>query len=244
MLSTFVKILVTICLAVVIKAIHDLSMFNPNASLIELDDPSDKKIQTIKTEFNPLLFKKELFPKEITLQSLNNENPGYIINDKNKLISLNAIANESNESEGQNDFSIHENEKIVQDLNLSEQMNEAMKYFREPLTMNVKHHLSLYRGNVIVSLSKNTHNVCLFIGITDNTTMYIFNPKHKNDIIGYTDGIQSIKKWGIKVILNRNDILSLPPEWFYVYEVNDESIIGKITADTYLTFPYNYLRSV
>lgn len=241
MLSTFLKILVTILLAVVIKAIHDLGMFNPNASLIQLDEPSDKKIQTIKTELNPMLFKKELFKDEITLESLNKMNPGYIINDKNKLISLNAITEISS---NQNDFSIHENEKIVQDLSLSDQMNEVMKYFREPLTTNVRNHLSLYRGNVIVSLSKNTHNVCVFVGISDNTIMYLFNPKHKNDIIGYTDGIQSIKKWGIKVILNRNEILSIPPEWFYVYEVNDDTLIGKITADTYLTFPYNYLRSV
>ena len=46
------------------------------------------------------------------------------------------------------------------------------------------------------------------------------------------------------MILNKNDVLYLPPEWFYAYEVDNETILGKITSDTYLTFAYNYLRSV
>lgn len=237
MLGTLFKILLTICFAVILKAIHDQSMFNPNSDLIQIQDVTDQKIRTLKTELNPLKFKIDNLFQDLSFSSLNNKNPGYIINDKNKLISLNSIYSEKN------DFSIHENEKLIIDLNLSEQMNEIMKYFKEPLTMNIHNYLSLYRGKVIVSLTKNTNNTCIFVGLTDNTIIYLFNPKHKNDIIGTTD-VNSIKKWGIKVILNKNDVLYLPPEWFYAYEVNDETIMSKITSDTYLTFAYNYLRSV
>ena len=239
MLGTLFKILLTICFAVILKAIHDQGMFNPNADLKQIDEVTDQKIRTLKTELNPMKFTLDhLFgQEELSLSSLNDKNPGYIINDKNKLISLNSICSG-------NDFSIHENEKLILDLNLSSQMNEVMKYFREPLSANVRNYMSLYRGNVIVSLTKNTNNTCIFVGISDNTVIYLFNPKHKNDIVGSSDGINSIKKWGIKVILNKNDVLYLPPEWFYVYEVNDETILGKITSDTFLTFPYNYLRSV
>ena len=237
MLGTLFKILLTICFAVILKAIHDQSMFNPNSDLIQIQDITDQKIRTLKTELNPIKFKIDNLFEEVSLSSLNDKNPGYIINDKNKLISLSSLCSEKN------DFSIHENEKIITDLNLSEQMNEIIKYFREPLTSNVHNYLSLYRGKVIVSLTKNTNNTCIFVGLTDNTIIYLFNPKHKNDIVGSPD-VNSIKKWGIKVILNKNDILYLPPEWFYAYEVNDETILGKIITDTYLTFPYNYLRSV
>jgi len=237
MLGTLFKILLTICFAVILKAIHDQSMFNPNSDLIQIQDITDQKIRTLKTELNPIKFKIDNLFEEVSLSSLNDKNPGYIINDKNKLISLSSLCSEKN------DFSIHENEKIIIDLNLSEQMNEIIKYFREPLTSNVHNYLSLYRGKVIVSLTKNTNTTCIFVGLTDNTIIYLFNPKHKNDIIGSPD-VNSIKKWGIKVILNKNDILYLPPEWFYAYEVNDETILGKIITDTYLTFPYNYLRSV
>ena len=237
MLGTLFKILLTICFAVILKAIHDQSMFNPNSDLIQIQDITDQKIRTLKTELNPIKFKIDNLFQEVSLSSLNDKNPGYIINDKNKLISLSSLCSEKN------DFSIHENEKIITDLNLSEQMNEIIKYFREPLTSNVHNYLSLYRGKVIVSLTKNTNNTCIFVGLTDNTIIYLFNPKHKNDIVGSPD-VNSIKKWGIKVILNKNDILYLPPEWFYAYEVNDETILGKIITDTYLTFPYNYLRSV
>ena len=237
MLGTLFKILLTICFAVILKAIHDQSMFNPNSDLIQIQDITDQKIRTLKTELNPIKFKIDNLFQEVSLSSLNDKNPGYIINDKNKLISLSSLCSEKN------DFSIHENEKIITDLNLSEKMNEIIKYFREPLTSNVHNYLSLYRGKVIVSLTKNTNNTCIFVGLTDNTIIYLFNPKHKNDIVGSPD-VNSIKKWGIKVILNKNDILYLPPEWFYAYEVNDETILGKIITDTYLTFPYNYLRSV
>lgn len=237
MLGTLFKILLTICFAVILKAIHDQSMFNPNSDLIQIQDITDQKIRTLKTELNPIKFKIDNLFQEVSLSSLNDKNPGYIINDKNKLISLSSLCSEKN------DFSIHENEKIITDLNLSEQMNEIIKYFREPLTSNVHNYLSLYRGKVIVSLTKNTNNTCIFVGLTDNTVIFLFNPKHKNDIVGSPD-VNSIKKWGIKVILNKNDILYLPPEWFYAYEVNDETILGKIITDTYLTFPYNYLRSV
>ena len=85
-------------------------------------------------------------------------------------------------------------------------MNEIIKYFREPLTSNVHNYLSLYRGKVIVSLTKNTNNTCIFVGLTDNTVIFLFNPKHKNDIVGSPD-VNSIKKWGIKVILNKNDLI-------------------------------------
>ena len=237
MLGTLFKILLTICFAVILKAIHDQSMFNPNSDLIQIQDITDQKIRTLKTQLNPIKFKIDNLFQEVSLSSLNDKNPGYIINDKNKLISLSSLCSEKN------DFSIHENEKIIIDLNLSEQMNEIIKYFREPLTSNVHNYLSLYRGKVIVSLTKNTNNTCIFVGLTDNTVIFLFNPKHKNDIVGSPD-VNSIKKWGIKVILNKNDILYLPPEWFYAYEVNDETILGKIITDTYLTFPYNYLRSV
>lgn len=237
MLGTLIKILITIIFAVIFKAVHDQSMFNPNSDLIQIDDITDQKIQNIKKQLNPIKFNITKLFQDISLSSLNEKNPGYIINDKNKLISLNSLCSDNN------DFSIHENEKLIQDLNLSEKMNEIIKYFKEPLTMNIHNYLSLYRGKVIVTLTKNTNNTCIFVSLTDNTTIYLFNPKHKNDIIGSND-INMIKKWGIKVILNRNDILYLPPEWFYAYEVNEETILSKIICDTYLTYPYNLLRSV
>ena len=237
MLGTLLKILITIVFAVIFKAVHDQSMFNPNSDLIQIDDITDQKIQNVKKQLNPIKFKITDLFQGVSLSSLNEKNTGYIINDKNKLISLNSLCSDNN------DFSIHENEKLIPDLNLSEQMNEVMKYFKEPLTMNIHNYLSLYRGKVIVSLTKNTNNTCIFVGLSDNTTIYLFNPKHKNDIIGSPD-VNSIKKWGIKVILNSNEILYIPPEWFYAYEVDEETILGKIICDTYLTFPYNFLRSV
>ena len=43
MLCTLFKILLTICFAVILKAIHDQSMFNPNSDLIQIQDITDQK---------------------------------------------------------------------------------------------------------------------------------------------------------------------------------------------------------
>ena len=91
MLGTLFKILLTICFAVILKAIHDQSMFNPNSDLIQIQDITDQKIRTLKTELNPIKFKIDNLFQEVSLSSLNDKNPGYVINDKNKLISLSSL---------------------------------------------------------------------------------------------------------------------------------------------------------
>ena len=236
MLGTLFKILLTICFAVILKAIHDQSMFNPNSDLIQIQDITDQKIRTLKTQLNPIKFKIDNLFQEVSLSSLNDKNPGYIINDKNKLISLSSLCSEKN------DFSIHENEKIIIDLNLSEQMNEIIKYFREPLTSNVHNYLSLYRGKVIVSLTKNTNNTCIFVGLTDNTIIYLFNPKHKNDIL--KKNLDIIKKYAHKYYLTKNDTIIIPPNWYYIISNNDNknTILYHIDISNIFTFHYNYLR--
>ena len=73
-----------------------------------------------------------------------------------------------------------------------------------------------------------------------NTTFYIFNPKHVEDIINKSN--QEIKKWGFKIILKPDIILYLPPDWYYIYETKDVSIMNINECDNYFTWAYNCLR--
>ena len=46
-----------------------------------------------------------------------------------------------------------------------------------------------------------------------------------------------------KIEVNENQILSIPPNWFYFYETNqNDTIIGTIQSDNYFTVIYNQFR--
>jgi hypothetical protein len=70
--------------------------------------------------------------------------------------------------------------------------------------------------------------------------VYLFNPKHKNDIMNKDNN--EIKKYGQKINLTQGLVLYIPVEWYYFYETEDESIIGEIESDNYFTVIYNNLR--
>jgi hypothetical protein len=51
-----------------------------------------------------------------------------------------------------------------------------------------------------------------------------------------------IKKYGQKINLTQGLVLSIPVEWRYFYETDNESIIGEIESDNFFTVVYNNLR--
>ena len=51
-----------------------------------------------------------------------------------------------------------------------------------------------------------------------------------------------IKKWGHKKILQKGEILIIPPYWSYIQEINNKVIQYHIDVDTYFTFIPNYIK--
>ena len=100
--------------------------------------------------------------------------------------------------------------------------------------------MSLYRGPTLVELTKNLRNITVFKPLYGKITIYIFNPKHEKDIRGL--GPSSIKKWGIKIELEPNKTLYVPPEWYYLYESTNDVVLSHVESDNYLTYLYNYIR--
>ena len=100
--------------------------------------------------------------------------------------------------------------------------------------------MSFYKGLNSIALTKNKHNLCLINQIYGQSKLYLFNPKHKNDIINKPN--DSIKKYGQKINLTQGLSLYIPVEWYYFYECENESIIGEILCDNYFTVIYNNCR--
>ena len=119
-------------------------------------------------------------------------------------------------------------------------MNDIYKIFQSQIHCNTNFFLSLLKGSNAISLIQNKHNLLLFHQIQGNSKLYLFNPKHKPDIIHKEN--DEIKKYGQKINLVSGLILYIPIEWYYFFETDQESIIGEIESDNYFTILYNLLR--
>ena len=78
--------------------------------------------------------------------------------------------------------------------------------------------------------------------IQGETTIYLFNPKHKEDILHKENN--QIKKWRHKLKLTPKMTLFIPPNWYYIQETDQESIQYHINIDTLFTFIPNYLKNL
>ena len=77
------------------KFIHELHNFNHTASLVNLQNPDSLNIQELMKEKSPIVVHNLLGKYEdllsISLSNLIEKNPGYIIYDNNKYLSLSSF---------------------------------------------------------------------------------------------------------------------------------------------------------
>ena len=233
----FIHIFVIIFIVISCKYCHDMLQFNQISDIKEIHKANKVHIQNELKLKNPIIV-HNLIPtfdtlKDISVESFNKQQPGYIIKDNNKLISLEKFLDRS-------DMYVHENKDLLQDFNLQKDIHETSSYFTDKLSCNIKHSLSIYKGHHSIFYEKNKHNVTLLSQLYNSTTVYIINPKHNEDIKQKTN--QEIKKWASKISIQSGQILSIPPEWFYFYETKDTNILVKTTCDNYFTYLFNTLR--
>ena len=232
-------LLFIIILILIGKHIYEIHNFNYEANIEQLQSANKEEIFEKYKERKPLLIHnlgtKNDKIRELTIQKLISENPGYIINDKQKNISLSVF-----DDPKVNQMNIYKNSKLCKDLNLENDMNDIYKPFESKIHCNKKYYLSLLKGSNAISLTQNKHNLLLIHQIQGVSKLYLFNPKHKQDIILKDNN--EIKKWGQKINLVSGLVLYIPIEWYYFFETDEDSIIGEIESDNYFTVLYNNLR--
>jgi hypothetical protein len=228
------SLLLLLILLISIKYCYDLHQFNPEAELIELHNCNPITIQEKYKSRSPLLIHNH--PKiDITMKSLIQRNPGYIIIDNDKYLSFDSF------DKNENPLSVYQNKKLCKDLAISSSLENISDLFLDKLHCNSQYSVSLFKNINRLTLSENKNNILILKPIQNNITIYLINPKHKIDIDGKDES--SIKKWSHKIEVNENQILSIPPNWFYFYETNqNDTIIGTIQSDNYFTVVYNHFR--
>lgn len=233
MISFILKLLVIIYLFYTIKYIHSMLQYNEKATILNINEPTKDKISVDIKDKCPLIItlnEGERLP--INLSYLQTLTPGYIINDNEKLISLDELSTSPT-------YTIERNKKIVMDMDLKSYISQQ-EIFEDHIHCNKRVLLSLYKGNLTSQLKKNYNELLLIQPLSGNLTVYLFNPKHEKDIKGLEPN--TIKKWGIKVTVTNENIIYVPPEWYYFYESKDESTVIYTEIDSYFSVLFNQLR--
>ena len=235
MITFILKICIACYLIYMIHQVHTMLQYNSNATVKTIQLPhKDKITEELKTK-NPLLI---IYPEnnlDLSVSNMNLRIPGYIIKDGKKLISLEQLL----QSEV---IQITDNQKIIDDYQLNTHCDKVVDLIKDTMTCDITYKLSLYKGNYQSKLYKNYRENLLFQSLNDSYTLYLFNPKHEQEIKGLE--LNSIKKWGIKLDVAKDTIVVIPTEWSYFYEqTNDkELLLCKIECDSISTWIFNRLR--
>ena len=220
-----------------IKFIYEIYNINSNAVLEQLQSANSGEIFEHLKERKPLLIHNLVNKYEkynnLSFEKLSEDNPGLIIHDNNRYLSLKSFNDEKN-------MYIYKNKELYESLHLKELFDKIYEPFSSQLHIYKRYLTSFYKGLNSIILTKNKHNLCLINQIYGQSKLYLFNPKHKNDIINKSN--DSIKKYGQKINLTQGLSLYIPVEWYYFYECENESIIGEILSDNYFTVIFNNLR--
>lgn len=226
MISLLLKIIFIFYFIMTILEIRNIHIYNLNSNLLILKDDINRINVNIEIEnLSPILL-KNIYNDNIDNDNLIIKNPGYMIQDRSKFISLKEL---------KENYNIYENYKIVSDLYINTE--KIFDLFENKMTTNKKSNLSLFGSNVQSVLSKCVNNMTCFTS-SQNITFYLFNPKHFHDIFG--KDLNKIKKWAIKTEIAKGDVLYIPCEWNYIYEGKGNLL--KTTMDNYFSIGYNFIR--
>jgi len=215
-----------------IRYVYDIQQYNTKAHLISINNPDKDKIGIEIRNKCPILI-SNLVDLELTIDIMNYRIPGYIVKDGDTLLSLDQLHKSDT-------IYVHKNNKLINDFNLQLHLSKIEELVSTYLTCGPDHYLSLYRGEHVIPLAKNYRETLLIQPILGKVIIYLFNPKHESDIKGLD--LKSIKKWAIKLELDKDQLLYIPPEWYYFYESRDDVILSQVECDSYPTFLFNYIR--
>ena len=220
------KIVIILYIVISILEIRNIHVYYLQSDLLTLNGDINRiNVQSEIENLSPLLL-KNVYDESLDKESLLRKNPGYMILDMGKYISFKEL---------KDIYYIYENDKVVKDLDIK--TDKIFNLFENKITTNRCSYLSLYGENIQSVLLKSVHNMTTYTS-SENITFYLFNPKHFQDIFGKE--LQKIKKWSLKVELERGDILYIPSEWNYIYEGKGNLL--KTTFDNYFSVGYNFIR--
>ena len=229
------QIITLIYIIFVFYNIIELQKYNRNGMIIDLTDINyiinNDKIKEYKRLLNPILI--SVLNKKISLKNLIEKNKKYLIEDDKNIIIMNKIKDMKN-------VHIFKNYKICDDLLINNEINFDLDFLEDILLFNNKYSLSIFKNYQITGINFCRHNINIIYILDGEITIYLFNPKHKYDILNKK--LDDIKKYSHKYNLKKSDLLMIPPNWYYIEEINTDTLHYHIDCDNYFTFLYNMFK--
>jgi hypothetical protein len=99
--------------------------------------------------------------------------------------------------------------------------------------------ISIYKNYQSNLESCNSNHTVIYI-VDGVTTLYIFNPKHKDEI--KDKPLKSIKKWAHIKELKKGDYLIIPTNWLYFLETQDKCILYTNKVNNIFTIIPNVIK--
>ena len=217
MFKIIFQILLLIYIVFLIFNILDLKKYNVNGFIKQSNDLEDILIN-IKN-LNPIMYfhENDYEEDEIIL-----DNGHYIEN----------IVFKEREN-----INIEKNKTLLKIFN----KNELPNLFLDSNIPKINNEsISVYKNHV-TELEECFNNYTIIYVIQGKLTLFLFNPKHKNDII---DKLHiNIKKWAHIKELKKGDYLIIPTNWLYFLEIdNNECIIYINKINNIFTILPNFMR--
>ena len=209
-----------------------LHQFNYEGQIQELQSLNPVVVRETQGSKNPLLI-HNVAMDPVTLPELLTKHPGYILSDSQSHCLLDSFKDTST-------MSLYRRPKLSHDLGFHPSLRTMGSAFESSMACHPQTDLSLFKGFHMIPLTHATHNVNLLMVLSGSCIVYLINPKHETEIQGQP--AENLKKWSHRLVLKPHSLLSIPPNWFYIYECKGETVIAGYHSDTYGTYIYNALR--
>lgn len=228
MLFFIIQITIIVYMIFCIYFIFDLKKYNINGIIHNLKQDDLKNVNW--EDLNPIIFNyKTHIDFNYLLKNYSN------IQFQNK--SIKELLTDKN--------TIFRNSEIIEKTIINDPFNfntNILNNYSFNINIINKQLLSIIKNNYISSLEYCKFNNNLISVLDGEITIYLFNPKHKNDILN--KNLDIIKKYAHKYYLVKNDTVIIPPNWYYIITNNDNknTVLYHIDISNIFTFHYNYLR--
>tara|TARA_B100001094_G_scaffold287662_1_gene303356 strand:- start:216 stop:905 length:690 start_codon:yes stop_codon:yes gene_type:complete len=214
------QLMILIYIILIVYHIINLQKFNINGFIIDIQKENVEEIKENILRLNPIL---------------SYDSCSFDVNDSQ----LNYLQDIDNYKKNKSSY-VFKNEELFEKVIQQSKLFDTNILYESHFHFPIKKTLTIIKGETNIPLKKCIHNHNIIGVLEGETVIYLFNPKHKEEIINKENS--QIKKWGHKKILQKGQLIIIPPYWSFIQEIDNGVIQYHIDIDTYFTFIPNFLK--
>lgn len=227
-----IQLIFILALIFTIYNIIEIKKYNKNGIIIEYKNNFIHEIDNIKKSI------KQLNPVLINVKNINLDFDTFI--SKNLSYTIDELGFSMKKINDTDTIKVVKNKNIYNDIckDTINFENEMIHISQIPLIK--KQSISIFKGYYLSPLEFCKHNYNIIYILDGNLTIYLFNPKHKQEILGKS--LENVKKYSHKYHLEKDNLLIIPTNWYYIQESMDNVLEYHCDSDNIFCVLYNMIR--